>query len=299
MGRSSVYLIHCRIYNIYEHSWHISKCSEMFLHEGLGAILNIHQHGNTQPPPGAFRHWCKGSLPFLFIKGKHWMLWDLIWGSLWNTGFWSKCFGIGFLPLTYLPPQIPAPVPNSISFKAKRPFRTQFSKFWFAQKPIDQHRGCIPQSALAVRKPQLWTFQTPNSSRGKRRWAHQQKGSFAAWEQSIPCGQTPNWGGEWKGTSCKVSRPTQAGEGRKRGGGASRPWGDCAEDENVIPNHANDKRERSWAGGDECVLLRFSSGPWCRFHWEPCSRANFHSAWVCPKMDSAHSCFDADCMVHF
>lgn len=88
------------------------------------------------------------------------MLWDLIWGSLWNTGFWSKCFGIVFLPLTYLPPQIPAAVPKWL-------FRTQFSKFWVAQKQIDQHRGCIPQSALAVRKPQQWTFQTPQQQQRK------------------------------------------------------------------------------------------------------------------------------------
>lgn len=73
------------------------------------------------------------------------------WRVIMEYIIWNKCFGIVFLSLIYLPPWIPSPVPNSISFK---PFHTQFSKFWFAQKQINQQIGCITQSGLALHKPQ-------------------------------------------------------------------------------------------------------------------------------------------------
>lgn len=71
---------------------------------------------------------------------------------------------------------------------------------------------------------------------------------------------------------------------------ACQPWRDCAQEEKAFQNRSNDRRERTQTRGDEYMVFSFSLGPWCHFHLEPCSSANFHSAWVLLKMNSTHSC---------
>ena len=64
----------------------------------------------------------------------------------------------------------------------------------------------------------------------------------------------------------------------KKGRHTSQPTRDSAKDEKAFLTHSNDRREGSWARGDEYMVLSFSLGLWCCFPLEPCSSANFHSA---------------------
>lgn len=149
-----------------------------------------------------------------------------------------------------------------------------------------QQIGCIDQPALAVCKP--LSLHTPKDEHViERKLSPDRSRALHVTKAQI---------GVESGKDDLLGLSFQPDGGRTEAGQLS--LGDRAWEEKVFPNHSDDRRERHWARSDECMVLSFSLGPWCRSQLEPCSSANFHSARMLLRMNSTRSCFDAVCMVH-
>lgn len=249
----------------------------------------------------------KETYHFSSWKAWHWILkrkylFDHYLRNIMEHMILSKCLGKFFKPSSYLQPHAPSLVPNSMSFIAKWPFPTQriFQSLICSKANQPTYKmyssvsfGCLQTIKVIMPKAK----DRDGHINRKKEIKKDRDGHIIRKKSGLPTWLNPKL--QWRVERKKLEGLSFAARQGKEVRDTVQPWRDCAQEEKAFQNHSNDRRERSWTRGDEYMAFRFSLGPWCRFHLEPCSSANFHSAWALLKMNSTHSCFDADCMVHF